>query len=61
MASDFNEIPGPEVLVAAKSPANEAPKAMQIPAISSSACMAFTPISLRAANSCKISVAGVIG
>ena len=61
IASLFRANPGPEVLVAAKSPAKLAPMAVQIPAISSSACTVLTPNSLCLANSCKMSVAGVIG
>ena len=61
IASPFNANPGPEVVVMAKSPANEAPIAEVTPAISSSAWKAFTPKCLCLANSCKISVAGVIG
>ena len=61
MASLFRARPGPEVEVAARQPAKLAPIAVQTPAISSSACTVITPKSLRLDNSCKISVAGVIG
>ena len=42
-ASDFRDSPGPEVVVTASSPAYAAPMAVQMPAISSSACMVVTP------------------
>ena len=61
MASLFKHTPGPEVVVTAKAPANAAPTADAQPAISSSHCTVFTPKDLCLANSCKISVAGVIG
>ncbi len=61
MASDFKASPGPDVLVAARHPANEAPMAVEMPAISSSDCITFTPTSLRLANSCMMSEAGVMG
>src|SRR5690606_11605427 len=60
-ASDFNANPGPEVVVMARSPAYEAPKADAMPAISSSASKVLTPKSLRSDRAVKISVAGVIG
>ena len=49
------------MVVTAKLPANAAPMAVQMPAISSSACTVFTPRSLRLASSSRMTVAGVIG
>ena len=49
-ASLLSERPGPDVVGTAKLPANEAPMAVQIPAISSSACTVFTPRSSRLAS-----------
>ena len=51
----------PDVVVTARCPANEAPIAEQMPPISSSIWMAFTPRSRRLASSCRMSVAGVMG
>ena len=61
IASLFNDNPGPEVEVQAIAPANEAPIAEHIPAISSSAWNTLAPKDLCFANSTRISVAGVIG
>src|SRR5574344_1096349 len=60
-ASDLRERPGPEVVVTAKSPAQDAPIAQHIPAISSSVCIVFTFKLLYNANSSRMAVAGVIG
>ena len=61
IASLFRQTPGPEVVVTAKAPAKAAPTAEAQPAISSSHCTVLTPNDLCLANSCRISVAGVIG
>ena len=61
IASLFRQMPGPEVVVTASAPANDAPTAEAHPAISSSHCTVFTPSDLCLANSCRISVAGVMG
>ena len=61
MASLFKQMPGPEVLVAANAPAKAAPTALAQPEISSSHCTVVTPSDLCLANSCRISVAGVMG
>ncbi len=61
MASPFRANPGPDVDVAANAPAKAAPIEELIPAISSSAWNVFTFRLFLFANSCKISVAGVIG
>jgi len=61
MASDFRQMPGPEVDVAASAPANDAPTALAQPDISSSHCTVMTPIDLCLASSCSMSVAGVMG
>src|SRR5258708_1079932 len=60
-ASAFRPRPGPEVVVIPLEPANDAPIAEQIPAISSSAWNVLTPKFLYFESSCKISEAGVIG
>ena len=61
IASLLRLSPGPDVEVHAKSPAKAAPIEIHAPEISSSACTTITPMSLRPANSCMMSVAGVIG
>ena len=61
IASLFKHIPGPEVVVTARSPAKAAPTAEAHPAISSSHCTVFTPSDLCFESSCRMSVAGVIG
>ena len=61
MASDFRQMPGPEVDVAARAPANEAPTALAHPEISSSHCTVITPHDLCFESSWRMSVAGVIG
>lgn len=61
MASDFRQIPGPEVEVTPNAPANEAPRAEAQPEISSSHCTVMTPHDLCLDNSCNTSVAGVMG
>ena len=61
MASDFKQMPGPEVEVTANAPAYEAPIAEAQPAISSSHCTVVTPNDLCFESSCSTSVAGVIG
>ena len=61
IASDFRHIPGPEVEVAARAPAKEAPTALAQADISSSHCTVMAPHDLCFASSCRMSVAGVIG
>ena len=61
IASDFSEMPGPEVVVTANLPANAAPIDVHMPAISSSVCIVFTFRFLYNASSSKIEVAGVMG
>ena len=61
MASLLRQMPGPEVEVAAREPANEAPMALAQPEISSSHCTVFTPKLLCLASSWRMSVAGVMG
>jgi hypothetical protein len=61
MASDFRQSPGPEVVVRARFPANDAPMAAQMAAISSSAWKVRTPKCFRAASSWRMSEAGVMG
>ena len=61
MASVFKAKPGPLVPVTPIAPANEAPIAAQQAAISSSAWITRTSYSRYLDNSCKISLAGVIG
>ena len=54
-------MPGPEVLVTASEPPNEAPSAAPMAAISSSAWNVRSPNLLCLASSCRMSEAGVIG
>ena len=61
MVSALSSMPGPEVLVTASEPPNEAPSAAPTAAISSSAWNVRTPNRLCLASSCKMSEAGVIG
>ncbi len=60
MASAFKAMPGPDVVVIANDPPNEAPIQEHMAAISSSAWNVLTPKFLYFANSCRISEAGVI-
>ena len=59
--SAFSSMPGPEVLVTASEPPNEAPSAAPTAEISSSAWNVRTPKRLCLASSCRMSEAGVIG
>ena len=59
--SDFSAMPGPEVVVTPRLPANAAPMAAPIPAISSSAWKVVTPNDLCLLSSWMMSDAGVIG
>ncbi len=59
--SDFRATPGPLVVVTPMAPPKLAPRAMPMPAISSSACIVVTPCRLSAASACRMSEAGVIG
>ena len=61
MVSDFSAMPGPEVLVTPSEPANEAPSAAPMPAISSSAWKVVIPNRLCLLSSWRMSEAGVIG
>ena len=61
MVSDFNAMPGPEVLVTPSAPPKAAPSAAPMPAISSSAWNVVTPKRLCLLSSCRMSEAGVIG
>ena len=61
MVSDFSAMPGPDVLVTPSDPANEAPSAAPMPAISSSAWKVVMPNRLCLLSSCRMSEAGVIG
>ena len=61
MASDFSEMPGPDVVVTPSAPPKEAPMAAPMPAISSSAWKVRTPKALCLDSSCRMSDAGVIG
>lgn len=61
MASDFSAMPGPEVVVTPREPANEAPIAAPMPAISSSAWNVVIPNDLCRLSSWRMSEAGVIG
>jgi hypothetical protein len=61
IASLFNEMPGPDDVVTASDPPNEAPIAAPTPAISSSAWNVRTPKRLCLESSCRMSEAGVIG
>ena len=61
MASDFSEMPGPEVEVTPRCPAKLAPIAAPTPAISSSAWIVVTPNRLSRDRVCRMSDAGVIG
>ena len=61
MVSALSSMPGPEVLVTASEPPNEAPSAAPTAAISSSAWNVRTPNRLCLASSCRMSEAGVIG
>ena len=61
MVSDFSAMPGPDVLVTPSAPANEAPRAAPMPAISSSAWNVVMPNRLCLLSSWRMSEAGVIG
>ena len=61
MVSDFSAMPGPDVLVTPSEPANEAPRAAPMPAISSSAWNVVIPNRLCLLSSWRMSEAGVIG
>ena len=61
MVSALSSMPGPEVLVTASDPPNEAPSAAPTAAISSSAWNVRTPNRLCLDSSCRMSEAGVIG
>ena len=61
MDSDFSATPGPLVVVTPIAPPKLAPRAMPMPAISSSACSVVTPCRLSAASAWRMSDAGVIG
>ncbi len=61
MVSDFNAMPGPDVLVTPSAPPKAAPSAAPMPAISSSAWNVVTPKRLCLLSSCRMSEAGVIG
>ena len=55
-------MPGPEVAVIAFLPANDAPSAAPMPAISSSACSTTPPyFQISRVKNCMISVEGVMG
>ncbi len=60
-ASPFSAMPGPLLAVTAISPANAAPMAEVIAAISSSAWKVSTSKCLCLASSCRMSLAGVMG
>jgi hypothetical protein len=60
-ASAFSDKPGPDVLVTPSAPPYEAPKAAQMPPISSSAWKVSTLKFLCLDSSCRMSDAGVIG
>src|ERR1700730_6381480 len=60
-ASALRFIPGPDVVVIAIAPPNDAPIAAHTPAISSSAWNVYTGKLLQTASSCSTSLAGVIG
>ena len=59
--SAFSSMPGPEVVVTASDPPNEAPSAALAALISSSAWNVRTPNFLCLDSSCRMSEAGVIG
>ena len=61
IVSDFSAMPGPEVVVMPSDPANDAPSAAPMPAISSSAWKVVTPNALCLLSSWRMSEAGVIG
>jgi hypothetical protein len=61
IASDFSEMPGPDVVVTPSAPPKEAPIAEATPAISSSAWKVRMPKALCLDSSCRMSDAGVIG
>ena len=61
MVSDFSASPGPDVVVTPRLPANDAPRAAPMPAISSSAWKVVTPNDLCLLSSWRMSEAGVIG
>ena len=61
IVSDFRAMPGPEVVVTPSAPANDAPRAAPMPAISSSAWKVVTPKALCLLSSWRMSEAGVIG
>ena len=61
IVSDFSAMPGPEVVVTPRRPANDAPSAAPMPAISSSAWKVVTPNALCLLSSWRMSEAGVIG
>ena len=54
-------MPGPEVVVMPSEPANDAPRAAPMPAISSSAWKVVTPNALCLLSSWRMSEAGVMG
>ena len=61
IVSDFSAMPGPDVVVTPSAPANDAPRAAPMPAISSSAWNVVTPKDLCLLSSWRMSEAGVIG
>ena len=61
IVSDFRATPGPEVVVTPIDPPKEAPRAMPIAAISSSAWIVVTSWRLYAERAWRTSLAGVIG
>ena len=61
IVSPLSAMPGPLLVVTASAPPNAAPSAAPMPAISSSAWKVRTPKRLCLDNSCKMSLAGVIG
>jgi hypothetical protein len=61
MVSDFRASPGPEVVVTPMAPPKLAPRAIPMPAISSSAWIVVTPCRLRWERAWRMSDAGVMG
>ena len=61
MASDFRQMPGPLVAVTPMAPPKEAPIAMPMAAISSSAWTVRTPKRFISERLWRMSLAGVIG
>ena len=61
IVSLFSATPGPLVVVMPRCPANAAPRAMPMAAISSSACTVRMPKCLCLHSSWRMSLAGVIG